>query len=122
MKPFRFGFDPVCLVACVLYGLNRWIIKPGWDSAFLHGTFNDLLLIPAALPWVLWIQSKWGWRPPLAYPTLGEICGHLVIWSVIAEGIMPWINPRFTADWWDVAAYAAGAAVAAIFWRGSPST
>jgi len=116
LRSFRFGFDPVCLVACAAYGLNRWGMKSVFDDAFLHGTFNDLLLIPAALPWVLWVQSKWGWRPPDAYPTSGEIVGHLLVWSVIAEGVMPLLSPRFTADWLDAAAYAVGAGVAAGFW------
>ncbi len=107
----------MCLVACAAYVLNRWLLKPGFDAAFLHGTFNDLLLIPAALPWVLWVQHKLGWRPSKTFPTPGEIVGHLLVWSVIAEGIMPLLNPRFTADWWDVVAYAAGAAVAAVLWR-----
>ncbi len=117
LRPFRFGLDPVCLVACAAYGLNRWLLKPSFDSAFLHGTFNDMLLIPAALPWVLWVQFKLGWRTDDHFPTLGEIAGHLVVWTVIAEGIMPLLNPRFTADWWDVVAYAAGAVVAAVLWR-----
>jgi len=92
-------------------------LKPLGDSIFLHGAFNDLLLIPAALPWVLAIQHRLGWRKSTAYPSAGEIIGHLVVWSVIAEGIMPLVSTRLTADWLDVVAYAAGAAVAAGLWN-----
>jgi hypothetical protein len=106
----------LCLAACAVYGLNRWVLKPSFDAPFLHGTFNDLLLIPAALPWVLWAQHKLGWRKSNHFPTPGEILGHLIVWSVIAEGIMPRLNPRFTADWWDVVAYSLGAAGAAAIW------
>lgn len=76
-----------------------------------------MLLIPAALPWMLWIHRRLGWRKSTAYPSAEEIIGHLAVWAVIAEGIMPLVSSRFTADWLDVAAYATGAAVAAGLWR-----
>ncbi len=117
MRAFRFGFDRLCLAACAAYFLNRCFLKPLWPSAFLHGTFNDLLLIPAALPWVLWIHRRLGLRKSDAFPSAGEILGHLVVWAAIAEGVMPLVSARFTADWLDVAVYAVGAAAAAGLWR-----
>ncbi len=47
----RFGYlrDPLFLIAVAGYVLNRWLLKPLVPSPFLHGHFNDLLLIPAAL-------------------------------------------------------------------------
>jgi ubiquinone/menaquinone biosynthesis C-methylase UbiE len=117
LRAFRFGWDPVCLAACAAYLLNRFALQDSIDAAFLRGTFDDVLLIPAALPWVLAIQRRLGWRTSAAYPSLGEIFGHLLVWSVVAEGIMPLVYKGCTADLRDVAAYAAGALVAGGLWR-----
>ncbi|MEM6395286.1 MAG: hypothetical protein AAF741_02995 [Bacteroidota bacterium] len=32
----------------------------------------------------------------------------VVLFSVVFEFLFPWIEPRFTADWWDVVAYVLG--------------
>lgn len=87
------------------------------DSAFLHGTFNDLLLIPAALPILLWIERMIGLRTHDRPPTALEIGAHWAIWSVIAEGIGPRIFPGVVGDGWDVVAYAAGALAAGLWWN-----
>lgn len=114
---FRYGLDPVCLGACALYALNRWGLKPHVASPFLRGHFNDLLMMPCALPLVLWVQRRLGWRLHDESPTLPESALHLGLWAVIAE----WIGPRFlhhgTGDWADVAAYTAGAVASAVLWR-----
>ena len=49
-KHFRYAFDPLCMGACALYALNRFLIKPYVGPGFFHSHFNDVLLIPAALP------------------------------------------------------------------------
>jgi len=119
LKNFRFGADPVCLAACGVYALNRWILS-SLPSPFLRGHFDDLLLIPAALPWVLWIQNKLGWRRS-AFPTLAEILLHLIVWSLLSEAILPFFLPWVTGDGRDVAAYAFGAAVSWLFWKRNSS-
>ncbi len=116
MKKFRFGADPVCLTACGLYALNRWGLAPSFQNPFLNGSFNDLLLIPAALPWVLWIQKNLGWRGS-EFPTFVEISLHLIVWSLLSEAILPFFLPWVTADGWDVAAYAIGALSAWFCWQ-----
>lgn len=117
VRRFRYVADTLCLVAMSLYAINRWLVKPHVAAGFLHDHFNDLLLIPAGLPPVLWISAKLGWRPPAAWPTAGEVAGHLFVWSLICE----WIGPRWlemgTADWRDVAAYSIGALASWVWWR-----
>jgi hypothetical protein len=112
---FRYAGDPLCAAACALYALNRWAIRPHTHSAFLRFHFNDLLLIPAALPLVLWLQRRLGFRTHDAPPDVQEIALHLVIWSVMAELIVP----RFahvTGDWRDLLAYGTGALAAWAWW------
>lgn len=53
MKPFGYRRDSMFQIAVIAYALNRCLLKPLLPSPFLHGHFNDLLLIPAALPVVL---------------------------------------------------------------------
>lgn len=110
--------DPLFLVAFSAYALNRWVLKPHTHSAFLNGYFDDLWLIPAALPPVLWMQACLGWRLDHGPPSCREIGYHLVIWTVICEGIGPFWLGRGTADFWDVVAYAVGAFAAYCWWNG----
>ncbi len=115
MRRFRYALDPICLGACLLYGLNRWILKSYLASPFLHGQFDDLLLIPAALPVVLGLQRFLGLRTHDEYPKAGEILLHLVLWSILFEVIGPHLLPVI-GDPRDVIAYALGGAVAALAW------
>jgi hypothetical protein len=117
MKSFRYVLDPLCLSACFLYAANRWLIEPICSWPFLHEHFDDLLLIPAALPLVLGIQRWTRLRNHDLPPTALEIFGHLLIWSTVCEGLGPLIFPWAVGDVLDVAAYALGALAAGIWWN-----
>lgn len=116
MKKYGYGRDPVCLTACTLYAANRWALPAALSGPFLRNHFNDLLLIPAALPLVLWVQRRLRLRTTDAPPDWREVLMHLVVWSVAAEIVGPHLFARATGDIWDVAAYATGAVVATVFW------
>jgi hypothetical protein len=120
MKRFGYFRDPLCLIACALYVLNRLWWRGQFGGEFLVGYFNDVLLIPAALPLVLWIQRRLGVRAGDGCPRWREIALHLVVWGVTAEAIIPQITARATGDWYDVVAYSAGALVAGCWWQESP--
>lgn len=116
MRRFRYVFDPLCLLCCLLYAANRWLIKPHCEIVFFHSWFNDTLLIPCALPPILLIQRWLGLRTHDRYPTFGEIAAHWAGWSVLFELIGPHILPT-VGDPWDAVAYAAGGTVAFCVWR-----
>ncbi len=118
-KAFRYGLDPVCACACALYAVNRFAIKPHTGPGFFHSHFNDALLIPAALPWVLWVYRRLGWRRSGdEAPTWKEVAAHTVVWAAICEGVGPMMLPQYgVADVWDVVAYGAGAVVAWAVWN-----
>lgn len=118
VKRFAYLRDPLCLLACGLYVLNRCWLRSQFGGAFLSGHFNDLLLIPAALPWVLWLQRRIGLRTTDERPRWGEIAMHLAVWSLAAEAVMPQVVASATGDWRDVIAYTGGAVVAGIWWQG----
>jgi len=116
VRRFRYVFDPLCLICCLLYATNRWLIKPHCHIVFFHSWFNDLLLIPCALPPLLLIQRWLGLRTHDRPPTAGEVAAHVVGWSILFEVIGPHILPT-TGDPWDAVAYAVGGAVAFGWWR-----
>lgn len=110
--------DPVFLFGVSLYAVNRWVVKPHCALIFFHSWFNDLLLIPCALPPLLLTHRWLGLRRHDGAPTGGEIAAHWLGWSILFEGIGPRIM-RTTGDPWDVAAYAAGALGAWVWWTNS---
>ncbi len=116
MRRFGYVFDPLFVVGCALYAANRWLIKPHCHIEFFHSWFNDILLIPCALPPLLLAHRWLGLRPAGAMPTVGEIAAHWAGWSVLFEAVGPRIM-RTTGDPWDVVAYGAGALAAAVWWR-----
>lgn len=117
MKRFGYLLDPLCLLACALYAANRFWFRDAAGGVFLHGYFNDLLLIPAGLPLVLWLQRRLGLRRDDRPPGWREIGLHLAAWALMAEAIMPQLSARSVADGYDVVAYAAGALVAGAWWH-----
>ncbi len=116
VKRFGYVFDPIFLLSCALYALNRWLIKPHTHIAFFHNWFNDILLIPCALPPLLlahrWLKLRNHDRPP----TAGEVVSHVIGWSILFEVIGPKIMPT-TGDPWDAVAYACGGAAAYLGWQ-----
>ena len=119
MKQYGYMRDRVFLLAAAAYALNRWLLKSLVPSPFLHGYFNDLLLIPAALPLALWVQRMVGLRERDQAPTWAEMILHVGVWSVICEAIGPhWLH-RGTADVLDIVAYAVGGVIACLWWNRS---
>lgn len=106
----------------MLYAVNRWGLKPRFHSPFLHGHFNDLLLIPCALPPFLLILRRLNLRLHDQPPTLNEILLYLTVWSILFEVIGPCIMRNVTGDPLDVMAYAAGGIVAGLWWHRRPLT
>ena len=117
MRRFLYLRDPLFLVGCAAYAINRWLIKPHVHGGFFHSYCNDLWLIPCALPPILWLHRRLRLRSHDAVPHVTEIALHLVFWSALFE----WIGPKFvqhtTGDPADVIAYAAGAILAGLWWH-----
>jgi hypothetical protein len=115
---FRYLADPVCLAAWLLYALNRLVVKPlSSPATFVHTHFNDLLLVPALLPVVLWLFRRAGVRDHDRPPTRRKLIAHTLAWCVVFEIIGPRLLHRGVSDPVDAACYLAGAAVAGLVWR-----
>ena len=89
-------------------------------TSFLHSHFNDCLLIPAALPVVLWIQHLVRLRLEDKPPLWQEMFLHLIVWSVICKYLGPHHLHIGTPDVWDVTCYFMGGVISCLWWnRGS---
>ena len=117
VKGFGYLRDHLFLVACSLYALNRWFLKPRFHSPFLHNHFDDLLLIPCALPPLLLAQRWLKLRLHDLPPTPGEIALNLFLWSILFELIGPHIMPWTVGDPYDVLAYVVGGVLAGLWWH-----
>jgi hypothetical protein len=116
VNAFGFCRDPLFLIGCTAYALNRVVLKPHYRSTFLHSYFNDLWLIPCALPPLLLVHWRMALRSD-APPTWAEVAGHLAIWSALFEWWGPKIWPRATGDVRDVICYWAGGVAAWLWWN-----
>jgi hypothetical protein len=117
MQRFRYLRDPLFVAGCAAYVINRWLIKPHLHSGIFHSQFNDLWLIPCALPPILWLHRRLGLRTHDAPPQISEIVAHLVFWSLLFEWIGPKFVARTTGDPADVLAYVVGATAAGLWWH-----
>lgn len=117
MPRFRYYRDPLFLIGCMAYAVNRWLVKPHVHSGFFHDHFNDCWLIPCALPLVLWSHRRLGLRQHDDPPRIFEIVPHLVFWSLLFKWIGPQICSYATPDQWDVLCYWGGGMVAWLWWH-----
>lgn len=117
MKRFLYLRDPLFVSTCFLYALNRWFLKPRVHSAFLHDHFNDLLLIPCALPVLLLLHRVLRLRKHDLPPTWSEIGLNLLIWSILFEVLGPHLMRWTVGDPWDVVSYVAGGVLAGLWWH-----
>jgi len=104
------------LLGCGAYLLNRLFLKEALGGPLLHSYFNDFWLIPCALPLLLGLHRRLGWRDSRP-PTLLEIGGHLFLWSLLFEWIGPKLLANATSDPLDVLCYLAGGLAAWAWWN-----
>ena len=125
----RFGYlnDRLFQVSLALYAVNRLVLKShlgflrhsrfDFIWSFSHSHLDDLLLLPAALPIMLWTQHVLDLREHDSAPSWPELLAHLVIWSVICKFVGPVLLHLGTPDPWDVLMFAVGGIAACAWWR-----
>jgi hypothetical protein len=115
---FRYLRDPVFLGALALFVINTLVLRHLLPGSFFRHHCNDLFLIPCALPLLLRLHVALGLRPPRAHPTLPEIVGHLLLWSLLFEVAGPHLASHSTGDPLDVLCYWIGGLLAWGAWSG----
>jgi hypothetical protein len=116
---FLYIRDPLFLSSCLLYACNQFLLKPLLpnEELFFHGYFNDLLLIPCALPPLLLIHQYLSIRGSNELPSFQEVLTHLIIWSLLFEWIGPILIATATSDLGDIFSYWAGGMVSWMLWN-----
>nr|MBC7612362.1 hypothetical protein [Pseudopedobacter sp.] len=74
---------------------------------FFLSYFDDLLIIPFVMGTALWIQQYFI-KPDFVYRSV-YIALVWLYFSLLFEGIIPWFTNNYTADLYDLPAYACGA-------------
>lgn len=129
MKRFSYLHDRLFVFSLMAYAVNRLLVRPHgreffhahcpWAWAFFHSHFDDLLLMPVALPVMLWMQRRLGLRKQDHPPGWREMLAHLALWSLMCKFIGPVYFRIGVADPWDVLFFAAGGMVACWWWQRS---
>lgn len=114
---YKFLKDKLFIISVILYLINSLTIRMGINNNyFMRNYFNDLLLIPVALPIVLYLIKLFKFRND-NYPSFSEIFICLIVWSIMFEFVGPKIMNKGTADIYDVLAYSVGAIISYAIWR-----
>jgi hypothetical protein len=127
MRRFCYLHDQLFIFALAAYALNRLLIRPHlgwffhshaeWLWPFLHSHFDDLLLMPAALPVILWLQRLLNLRRHDRPPGWLEMFAHLALWSVMCKIVGPLYLHIGVADPWDLPFFAGGGIAACLWWN-----
>ena len=99
---------PLFLLAIGLYLLNRFLLSVVGLSQFQIPYLNDILCLPVVLTLALWLQQK---LFPGSYRQrflAAQVLFTVFYIAVFFEGILPTFSSRYTRDYWDILAYAAG--------------
>lgn len=94
-------------VSFVLFVVHQ-LLQKGFSIhlPFLHAYLDPFLSMPIVLGLLDWERTRrHGWRPLQPW----EIAVTALLLILLFEWAFPIWNPAFTADWWDVPAYGAGA-------------
>jgi hypothetical protein len=76
-----------------------------------------MLLVPCALPPLLFVYRRLGLRQHDRQPTLCELTTLLIFWSIFFEVIGPFVLHKGVSDKWDVVAYTVGGIAAWLWWN-----
>ena len=126
-EKFRYLHDRLFIFALAAYALNRLLIRPHlgwffhshseWLWPFLHSHFDDLLLMPAALPVILWLQRLLNLRRHDHPPGWLEMFTHLALWSLMCKIVGPLYLHIGVADPWDLLFFTGGGIAACLWWN-----
>lgn len=111
MHTFR---HPVFLVCAAVFLLHQLTQKAwGITLPFADSYLDNLLCLPLLLSMLL-AERRWWWRQSGYSIPFVEVAIITLILSLLFELAFPHWSPHFTADYWDVAAYATGAGLFSI--------
>ncbi|GHA64400.1 hypothetical protein [Pontibacter akesuensis] len=100
--------QPLFLLCFILALANQLLELAGVYIWPLHTHLDDLLVLPLTLTIALAAERLYFDTPYFTLP-LGYTLLALLLFCVVFEGVLPLLHTMYTADYWDILAYAAGA-------------
>jgi hypothetical protein len=100
---------PFFILCCGLFlahqTTQKWL---GWSLTWADAYLDPLLAMPILLGFFL-AERRWLFGEGAGYTlSAWEVAALTAALAVIFELLFPWLSTKFTPDWRDVAAYAAG--------------
>jgi prepilin signal peptidase PulO-like enzyme (type II secretory pathway) len=112
--------NPFFLVAIALYLVNRFLLPLLNLTDYQIPYLNDLLCLPVVLTITLWLQQKLFPRTARSRLNRAQVIFAVVYFAIFFEGILPAFSERYTRDYWDILAYAAGGLLFYFFFNPKP--
>ena len=109
--------DPFWHVSLACYALHRCWQGFHTGSGWFDHYWNDLWMLPCALPLVLFLYQILGLRLCGAVPSGSEIFWHGMLLSLMAEVAGPLLFEHAVGDPWDILAYAMGGGMLYCRWH-----
>jgi len=103
--------NPLVLGCTFLYLFHSVFRRLFSEPEIFNSYLNDLLCMPLVLAAAIFLQRNFILRKAGYQLTVYQILVVLIYWSVMFEVVIPRVVSRYTSDWFDVLAYAAGAAL-----------
>ena len=119
-RQFAYLRDPMFLCCLVIYGANRFLVKPWIPNWFSRDYLNDLICIPFCIPVMLLLMRRMKLRGHDLPPQAEEVLVALFVWAASFELLLPnipFFRHRTTADPKDILSYLIGAMAASVFWH-----
>ncbi len=90
-----------------LYFGQLVLVAQGWSIPLLRNYLGDVLAFPILLHLIM-VSVRLLLNNPSLHADWTMLVSLWVLIVVVFEGILPPINPRYTADYWDMLAYGLG--------------
>ncbi|WP_127845415.1 hypothetical protein [Psychroflexus aestuariivivens] len=99
------------IVSALLFLIHQFLqLGVQLNIAFLDNYLDPAVLMPLILYAVLWERRILLHNRNLVLPYT-DIFGYFLLMVILGEVLFPLISERFTADYWDILAYAFGTLV-----------
>ncbi len=117
MLNYCFWKDKLFLISSLIYFFNTYYLKHLIKVDFFQNYLNDILLIPCALPPLIYLYVKLKLRNQKSFPTTLEVFSFFIFSSFVFECLGPKYLNKGVADYFDILAYAIGGIISNYFWN-----
>ncbi|QSS97695.1 hypothetical protein [Psychroflexus sp. ALD_RP9] len=95
-------------ISAILFLVHQYLQnETSINIAFLNNYLDPFLLMPLLLYAVLW-ERRMFLKDKSMVLSYTEIFGYFLLMVILGEVLFPYVSKKFTADYWDILAYALG--------------